>query len=53
MARPFYDGEQYHQDFLERNRTHPYIVVNDLPKLRDLERLFPDLYRPAPVLVGR
>lgn len=53
MARPFYEGEPYHQDFLERNRTHPYIVFNDLPKLRNLERLFPDLYRAAPVLVGR
>ena len=36
MGRPFYDGEPYHQDFLERNRTHPYIVYNDLPKLRGL-----------------
>jgi peptide-methionine (S)-S-oxide reductase len=53
MARPFYEGEPYHQDFLERNRTHPYIVFNDLPKLRSLERLFPDLYRAQPVLVGR
>ena len=53
MARPFYEGEPYHQDFLERNRSHSYIVFNDLPKLRNLERLFPDLYRAAPVLVGR
>ena len=53
MARPFYEGEPYHQDFLERNRTHPYIVFNDLPKLRNLEQLFPDLYRAAPVLVAR
>ena len=53
MGRPFYDGEPYHQDFLERNRTHPYIVYNDLPKLRGLERLFPDLYRSAPVLTAR
>src|SRR5688572_26575912 len=53
MARPFYEGEPYHQDFLERNRSHSYIVFNDLPKLRNLERLFSDLYRAAPVLVGR
>jgi peptide-methionine (S)-S-oxide reductase len=53
MRRPFYDGEPYHQDFLERNRTHPYIISNDLPKLRGLERLFPDLYRSAPVLTAR
>jgi peptide-methionine (S)-S-oxide reductase len=50
--RPFYQAEGYHQDFLTRNPTHPYIVVNDLPKIEDLKRLFPALYRPTPVLVG-
>jgi peptide-methionine (S)-S-oxide reductase len=53
MDRPFYEAERYHQDFLTRNPTHPYIVINDLPKIGDLKRLFPDLYRTAPVLVGR
>jgi len=53
MDRPFYEAERYHQDFLTRNPTHPYIVINDLPKISDLKRLFPDLYRAAPVLVGR
>ncbi len=53
MDRPFYEAEGYHQDFLTRNPTHPYIVINDLPKIGDLKRLFPDLYRTAPVLVGR
>jgi len=53
MDRPFYEAEGYHQDFLTRNPTHPYIVINDLPKISDLKRLFPDLYRAAPVLVGR
>ena len=28
------------------------IAVNDLPKIEDLKRLFPDLYRAAPVLVA-
>jgi peptide-methionine (S)-S-oxide reductase len=50
--RPFYEAEAYHQDFLTRHPTHPYIVVNDLPKVADLKRIFPDLYRTAPVLVG-
>jgi peptide-methionine (S)-S-oxide reductase len=50
--RPFYRAESYHQDFLKRNPTYPYIVIHDLPKLVDLERLFPDLYRKTPVLVG-
>lgn len=48
----FYPAEAYHQDFLTRNPTHPYIVVNDLPKVAGLKRLFPDLYRAAPVLVA-
>ena len=48
---PFYPAEAYHQDFLVRNPTHPYIVINDLPKVRDLAALFPDVYRAEPVLV--
>jgi hypothetical protein len=27
-------------------------VFNDIPKVQDLKRLFPDLYRAKPVLVG-
>jgi peptide-methionine (S)-S-oxide reductase len=50
--RTFYPAENYHQDFLTRNPTYPYIVFNDLPKIEDLKRLFPDLYRAAPVLVA-
>ena len=50
-GRTFYPAEGYHQDFLTSNPTYPYIVINDLPKIRELERLFPDLYRPKPVLV--
>jgi peptide-methionine (S)-S-oxide reductase len=51
LDRPFYKAEEYHQDFLSRNPTHPYIVINDLPKINGLKRLFPDLYRPTPVHV--
>lgn len=50
-GRHFYPAEDYHQDFLTRNPTYPYIVVNDLPKIENLKRLFPDLYRSNPVLV--
>jgi peptide-methionine (S)-S-oxide reductase len=52
VDRSFYAAEDYHQDFLTRHPTYPYIVVNDLPKIGELKRLFPDLYRPDPVLVG-
>ena len=50
--RSFYPAENYHQDFLTRNPTYPYIVYNDLPKIANLERLFPDRYRADPVLVA-
>jgi peptide-methionine (S)-S-oxide reductase len=45
----FYTAEDYHQDFLIKNPYHPYIVVNDLPKLAALKRVFPALYRETPV----
>jgi len=50
--RPFFPAEAYHQDYLKNNPTNPYIVYNDLPKITDLKRIFPDLYRTAPVLVS-
>ncbi|MFH3478361.1 peptide-methionine (S)-S-oxide reductase MsrA [Xanthobacter variabilis] len=49
----FSPAEAAHQDFLTRNPGNPYIVVNDLPKIRNLARLYPDRYRAAPVLVGQ
>ncbi len=50
-ARQFYAAESYHQDFLTAHPTYPYIVINDLPKIKNLEHLFPRYYRPDPVLV--
>jgi peptide-methionine (S)-S-oxide reductase len=50
-GRTFYPAEGYHQDFLTLNPTYPYIVFNDLPKIDNLKRIFPDLYRADPVLV--
>ena len=52
MGKEFYPAEQYHQDFLFRNPTYPYIVYNDLPKLANLKKLMPELYRDKPVLVS-
>ena len=43
--KAFYPAEDYHQNFLARNPTYPYIVFNDLPKLRALQKEFPDLYK--------
>jgi peptide-methionine (S)-S-oxide reductase len=50
-GRPFFTAEAYHQDFLTRNPDNPYIAINDLPKVANLQRLYPQLYRPTPVLV--
>jgi peptide-methionine (S)-S-oxide reductase len=50
--REFYRAEAHHQDFLERNPSNSYIVVNDLPKIAALKRSFADLYRAKPALVG-
>jgi peptide-methionine (S)-S-oxide reductase len=46
----FYPAEP-HQDYLIQHPRAPYIVNNDLPKIENLKRLFPDLYRerPAPM----
>lgn len=39
----FYPAEAYHQGFLDRHPTNPYIVYNDLPKLERLKAEFPEL----------
>jgi peptide-methionine (S)-S-oxide reductase len=49
----FYPAEAYHQDFLIRNPTYPYIVVHDLPKIEHLKKMFPDRYRERPVTVEK
>ena len=37
----FVAAETYHQDFMRKNPTHPYIVVHDKPKVAALKRQFP------------
>jgi peptide-methionine (S)-S-oxide reductase len=48
----FFPAEDYHQDFLTRHPDHGCIVINDLPKVAALQRLFPGHYRAEPVLVS-
>jgi len=49
----FYAAEGYHQDYLALNPTSPYIAYNDLPKIENLKRLFPDYYSERPVLLAQ
>lgn len=50
--KAFYPAEGYHQDFLTLHPDRPYSVINDLPKVVNLKRLFPTVYQATPVLVG-
>src|SRR5262245_25874917 len=50
-GRTFYPAEGYHQDYLVRNPDNLYIVINDVPKVKNLAQLFADIYQKEPVLV--
>ena len=41
----FYPAETYHQDFADKNPTHPYIRRWDAPKVVALRTMYPTLYR--------
>jgi peptide-methionine (S)-S-oxide reductase len=41
----FYPAEPEHQHFLDRHPDNPYIVYNDLPKLSQLKKQFPELFK--------
>ncbi|HVF94914.1 MAG TPA: peptide-methionine (S)-S-oxide reductase MsrA [Sphingomonas sp.] len=41
----FYPAEAYHQDFYDRNPSHPYIVNIDKPKVAAFKAAFPTLAR--------
>lgn len=47
----FYPAEGYHQNYLTLHPDSPYIAINDLPKVANLKRSAPQLYREDPVLV--
>jgi peptide-methionine (S)-S-oxide reductase len=51
-GQTFYPAEDYHQNYLVTHPEVPYIAINDLPKIAALQRLFPQRYRPRPVLVA-
>ncbi|WP_254063679.1 peptide-methionine (S)-S-oxide reductase MsrA [Granulicella sp. S190] len=41
----FYDGEDYHQDYAEKNPNNPYIQICDVPKTAALKQQFPELFQ--------
>jgi len=41
----FFAAEDYHQDYLKNHPDDGYIVVNDMPKIAELKKKFPSLYR--------
>jgi peptide-methionine (S)-S-oxide reductase len=41
----FYDGEDYHQDYAEKNPNNPYIQICDVPKTAALKAQFPELFQ--------
>jgi len=45
LNNAFYPAEGYHQDYLKHHTDNPYIVINDLPKIQNLKKQFPELYK--------
>jgi peptide-methionine (S)-S-oxide reductase len=43
--KTFIEAESYHQNYLANHPDEPYIVYNDLPKLENLRKQLPELYR--------
>ncbi|MBV9608286.1 MAG: peptide-methionine (S)-S-oxide reductase MsrA, partial [Acidobacteria bacterium] len=41
----FYPAEAYHQDYATLHPKNPYIMINDAPKVANLKKEFPELYK--------
>ena len=42
----FYDAEDYHQDYADKNPDNPYIQICDIPKIEGLKEQVPELFQP-------
>ncbi|MEI5682499.1 peptide-methionine (S)-S-oxide reductase MsrA [Mesorhizobium sp. CCNWLW179-1] len=51
-SKTFYPAESYHQDYATLHPESGYIAMFDLPKIEQLSKLFPDIYRPKAKLVA-
>jgi len=45
-CKAFYEAEGYHQNYATLHPNEPYIAINDLPKVDNLRKEFPNLYKP-------
>jgi peptide-methionine (S)-S-oxide reductase len=52
MSKKFYPAEAYHQDYVTLHPDSRYIATFDLPKIENLKRYFPKIYRPEAKLVA-
>jgi len=43
--KAFYKAEEYHQNYLVNHPSEPYIVYNDMPKLDNLRKQLPELWK--------
>lgn len=41
----FHQAEDYHQDYLANHPDEPYIIINDMPKIENLRKQLPKLYK--------
>jgi peptide-methionine (S)-S-oxide reductase len=48
----FYAAEDYHQDYAIKHPNNSYIVFNDAPKVENLKKVLPDVFRQVPVTVA-
>ena len=48
----FYPAEAYHQDYATLHPNQPYIAINDAPKVENLKKMFPEVWRDKPVTVA-
>ncbi|MFC7205416.1 peptide-methionine (S)-S-oxide reductase MsrA [Haloferax namakaokahaiae] len=44
----FYEAEDYHQDYFEKNPNQPYCVINVTPKIKKVREKFADKTKPSP-----
>ena len=44
-ASSFYPAEAYHQDYASKHPNDAYIVMHDLPKVANLRKEFPEIYK--------